>query len=97
MEKARDTTIEQRQLEEVREQQEEDISRLQRIKECAKENILGISAVPIWVAGVLTTIIIGTQTAIVKGAQATTKFGKAVTNLVKKLVTLIVPSNLMGS
>ena len=47
LEKARDTTIEQRHLEEVREQQEEDISRLQQFKECAKENILGISAVSI--------------------------------------------------
>ena len=75
---ARDNTLEQRQLEETREQQEEDTSRLQKFKEWAKENLVGLSALAISVAGIITTIIVGARKALVKGAQATGKFAKAV-------------------
>ena len=56
----------------------QDISRLQQFEECSKENILGICAVSILIAGMLTTIIIGARKAIVQGAQATLRFRKAV-------------------
>ena len=70
--------------EEVREQQEEDISRLQRFKEWAKENMVGLSAIATSIAGIITTIIVSTRKAILRGAQATGKFAKALNNLSKK-------------
>ena len=42
LQEAIDKTIRQKELEEVREQQEEDISRLQHLKEWAKENRGGL-------------------------------------------------------
>ena len=88
---ARDITLKQAEREEVREQQEEDISRLQRFKEWAKENLVGLSAIAISVAGIITTIIIGARKAILRGAQATGKFAKALYNLGKKLGSLLAP------
>ena len=78
-------------LEETRYQQEEHISRLQKFKEWAKENLVGVSTLAISVAGIITTIIIGTRKAIVKGVQATGKFAKAFYNLGKKLGPLLAP------
>ena len=74
---------------ETREQQE-DISRLQKFKESAKENLVGLSALAISVAGII-TIIVDTRKALIKGAQATGKFAKAVYNLGKKLGALLAP------
>ena len=91
LETARDVTLEQVQLEETKEQQEKDISRLQKFKEWAKENIAGLSALAISIAGIITTIIVGTRKAIIKGAQATSKFAKAVANIGKKLWPLLGP------
>ena len=88
---ARTRSLQQRQLEEVREQQEEDVSRLQRFKEWAKENLLGLSAITITVAGIITTVVIGARKAIVKGAQAVGKFAKALANLGKKLGPILAP------
>ena len=65
---AKDRSLEQRQLEETREAQEENISRLQKFKEWTKENIAGLSAIAISVAGIITSIIIGATKAIIKGA-----------------------------
>ena len=76
--RARDETIAQRNLEEVRELQEEDISRLERFKEWIKENWLGASALAASIAGLITTIIIGARIAAVKGAQVTKSFAKNV-------------------
>ena len=71
---ARELTRRRKVLDETRYQQE-DISRLQKFKEWAKENLVGVSALAISVAGIVTTIIVGARKAIVKGAQATGKFG----------------------
>ena len=67
------------------------LSRLEEFKKWAKENILGISAPAISVAGTITTIVIGARNAIRKGAQATGKFAKAVYNLGKKFGALLAP------
>ena len=88
---AKDLTNSQIEKEDIREQQEEDISRLQKFKEWAKENIAGLSALTISVAGIITTIVIGARSAIAKGAQATSKFAKAVANLAKKVWPLLGP------
>ena len=88
---ARDLTGRQKILEETRYRQEEDITRLQRFKKWAKENLLGISVLAISVADILTTIIVSARKALIKGAQATGKFAKAVYNLGKKLGALLAP------
>ena len=91
LEAAIDLTINQREEEEVREIQEEDITRLERFKEWIKDNWLGVSAFAAGVAGLITTIIIGARTAAVKGAQATKSFAKAVRDAIKKLGPWAVP------
>ena len=91
LQKARDLTKEQMEKEEVREQQEEDISRLLHFKKWAKENMVGLSALAVSVAGIITTIIVGVRKAILRGSQATGKFAKALYNLGKKLGSLITP------
>ena len=88
---AGELTTRQKILEETRYEQEEDITRLKRFKRWAKENLLGISALAISVAGIITTIVIGPRKALIKGAQATGKFAKAVYNLGKKLGALLAP------
>ena len=75
----------------VRDQQEEDISRLQRFKKWAKGNIAGLSVLAISIAGIITTIVVGARAAVLKSAQATSKFGKAVANLGKKLLPVLGP------
>ena len=87
----RDRTLKQRQLEEIRAEQENDISRLQKFKEWAKENLVGVSALAISIAGIITTIIVGARKALVRGAQATGKFAKAVYDLGKKLGSFPAP------
>ena len=85
LEELKNRLTEQRQNEEVRAEQEEDISRLQRFKEWAKENLVGVSALAISIASIITTIIVGARKATSQGAKATGKFAKAVYNLGKKL------------
>ena len=68
-----------------------DLTRLERFKEWAKENLVGVSALAISIAGIITTIIVGAGKAISQGAKATGKFAKAVYNLGKKLGPLLAP------
>ena len=67
------------------------LKRLERFKEWAKENLLGVSALAISIAGIITTIVVGARKAISKGAKVTSKFAKAVYNLGKKLGPLLAP------
>ncbi|CAB3979194.1 Hypothetical predicted protein [Paramuricea clavata] len=62
-----------------------DLTRFERFKKWAKENIFGISAVAISVAGIITTIIMGDRSVAKKGARATSKFAKAMANLAGKV------------
>ncbi|CAB3982835.1 Hypothetical predicted protein [Paramuricea clavata] len=62
-----------------------DLTRFERFKKWAKENIAGISAVAISVAGIITTVVMGARSATKKGARATSKFAKAVANLAGKV------------
>ena len=66
-----------------------DLTRFERFKKWAKENMVGVSALAISVAGIITTIVIGARKAISTGAQATGKFAKALYNLGKKLGPLL--------
>ena len=61
-----------------------DLTRFERFKKWARENLLVLSAVSISVAGILTTVIMTGRSTLKRGAQAVSKFGKAVANLAKK-------------
>ncbi len=61
-----------------------DLTRFERFKKWAKENLVGVSAVAISVAGIITTVAISGRNAVKKGAKAVGQFGKALANLAKK-------------
>ena len=61
-----------------------DLTRLERFKKWAKENLVGVSAVAISVAGIITTAVVAGRNAVKKGAKAVGQFGKALANLAKK-------------
>ena len=78
--------------------EESDIGRFEKFKKWAKENLLGLSAVSISVAGILTTIIIGARNALKSGAKAVGNLGKAIANIGKNFGALISSVlNLIGS
>jgi hypothetical protein len=61
-----------------------DLTRFERFRKWARENLLELSAVSISVAGIITTVIMTGRSALKRGAQAVSRFGKAVANLAKK-------------
>ncbi len=61
-----------------------DLTRFERFKKWVKENLVGVSAVAISVAGIITTVVISGRNAVKKGAKAVSQFGKALANLAKK-------------
>ncbi len=61
-----------------------DLTRFERFKRWAKENLVGVSAIAISVAGIITTVVISGRNAVKKGAKAVGQFGKALANLAKK-------------
>ncbi len=61
-----------------------DLTRFERFKRWAKENITGVSAVAISVAGIVTAAVMAGRNAAKKGAKAVGNFGKALANLAKK-------------
>ena len=77
--------------------QTNDLSRLEKFKEWAKKNLIGMSAIAITLAGIATTVIIAGRSAVKATAKATGKLAKALVNLGKKLGPLIAPLlNLMA-
>ena len=61
-----------------------DLTRFKRFKRWAKENLVGVSAVAISIAGIITTAVVAGRNAVKKGAKAVGQFGKALANLAKK-------------
>ena len=61
-----------------------DLTRFERFKKWVKENITGVSAVAISVAGIVTAVVMSGRNAVKKGAKAVGQFGKALANLAKK-------------
>ena len=61
-----------------------DLTRFERFKKWAKENLVGVSAVAISVAGIITTAVVAGRNAVKKGTKAVGQFGKALANLAKK-------------
>ena len=75
-----------------------DLGRLERFKEWAKENLLGLSAIGIAVAGIITTIVMGAKNALRQGAKAVGNFAKGIANIGKNFGALISSLlNLIGS
>ena len=60
------------------------LTRFERFKKWAKENLGGISVIAISVAGIITTIVMGMKTVVVGGAKAASKFGKFLAKLAEK-------------
>ena len=65
--------------------------RLERFNKWAKENFVGISAVAIATAGIITTIFVRARKVVKEGAKAMSSLAKAIANVAKKLGPLIAP------
>ena len=73
------------------EAEESDLGRLERFKKWAKENLVGISAVAIAIAGIITTIVVRARNVVKQRAKAMSSLAKAIANVAKKLRPLIAP------
>ena len=62
-----------------------DLGRLERFKKWAKENLVGLSAIAITIAGIVTTVAIAGRKTVKQAANATGKLAKALVNVGKKL------------
>ena len=69
--------------------EESDLGRLEKFKKWAKENLLGLSAVAISVAGIITAIVIRARNALKQGAKAVGNLGKAIANIGKNFGAVI--------
>ena len=88
---ARDRTVMQKELEEARQAQEEDISRFRKfVKWLGKEKV-GLTGVAVSTAGLITTLLIHARGAIIGTAKATSKVAKALANIAKKGAPILVP------
>ena len=65
-----------------------DLTRLERFKKWARENIVGVSAIAISVAGIVTAAILGARNTVKKGGKALGKFAKGISKVFKKLSPL---------
>ena len=62
-----------------------DLTRLERFKKWARENVVGVSAIVISVAGIVTAAVMGARNTVKKGGKALGKFAKGVSKVFKKL------------
>ena len=91
LKKARDLVLEQRDLEQVHGEQVEDITKFQKVKKWMKENLVGLSAIGITIARIITTIIVAGRKALATTASTLGTFGKAVIKTLKALVPILTP------
>ena len=88
---ARDRTVMQKELEEARQAQEEDISRLRSfVKWLGKEKV-GLTGIAVSTASLITPLLSHARGAIIGTAKATSKVAKALANLAKKAGPILVP------
>ena len=59
------------------------MTRFEKFKQWAKENLLGLSAVAISVTGIITTIVMGARKALKLGSKAVGNLAKAIANIGK--------------
>ena len=71
--------------------QENDLTKLERFKQWARENLIGFSAIAISIAGIITTVVIAGRKAVKETAKGVGTVAKALFNLGKKLGPLIAP------
>ena len=62
-----------------------DLTRLEKFKKWARENVVVVSAIAISVAGIVTAAVMGARTTIKKGGRALGKFANGVSKVFKKL------------
>ncbi|CAB3999586.1 integrase core domain-containing [Paramuricea clavata] len=91
LKEARDRTLEQRVVEEAREAQLEDISRLRRFIDWVGKEKVGLVGIAVSTASLITALLIHARGAIVKTAKTTSKVAKALANLAKKAGPILVP------
>ena len=66
-----------------------DLTRFEKFKKWARNNITGISVGVLTIAGIVTTILMTGRNTLKRGGHAVSKFGKAVANITKKLGPVI--------
>ena len=88
---ARDRTVMQKELEEGKQAQEEDISRFRKLVKWFGKEKVGLTGVAVSTAGLITTLLIHARGAIIGTAKATNKVAKALANLAKKAGPILVP------
>ncbi|CAB4001518.1 Hypothetical predicted protein [Paramuricea clavata] len=91
LKEARDRTLEQRTVEEAREAQLEDISRLRKFIDWVGKEKVGLVGIAVSTASLITALLIHARGAIAKTARATGKVAKALANLAKKAGPILVP------
>jgi hypothetical protein len=91
LKEARDLTLKQRTIEEVREEQLKDISRLRRFMKWLGKEKVGLTGVAVSVAGLITTLIVHARGAIIGTAKATSSVAKALANIAKNAGPILVP------
>ena len=88
---ARDRTVMQKELEEARQSQEEDISRFRKLVKWLGEEKVGLTGIAVSTASLITALLIHARGAIIGTAKATSKVAKALANLAKKAGPILVP------
>ncbi|CAB4006109.1 Hypothetical predicted protein [Paramuricea clavata] len=91
LKEARDRTLEQRVVEEAREAQLEDISRLRKFIDWVGKEKVGLVGIAVSTASLITALLIHARGAIVKTVKTTGMVAKALANLAKKAGPILVP------
>jgi hypothetical protein len=88
---ARDRTVMQKELEEGKQAQEEDISRFRKLVKWLGKEKVGLTGIAVSTASLITTLLIHARGAIIGTAKATSKVAKALANIAKKGAPILVP------
>jgi ABC-type proline/glycine betaine transport system ATPase subunit len=88
---ARDRTVMQKELEEGRQAQVEDISRFRKFVKWLEKEKVGLTGIAVSSAGLITALLIHARGAIVGTAKATSKVAKALANIAKKGAPILIP------
>ena len=66
-----------------------DLSKFEIFKKWSKKNLLGLSAVAVSAAGIITTMVIAARGAVKAGARATKKFAKGLAKVAEKVAPIL--------
>jgi hypothetical protein len=88
---ARDRTVMQKELEEGRQAQVEDITRFRKLVKWLGKEMVGLTSVAVSTAGLITALLIHARGAIIGTAKATSKVAKALANIAKKGAPNLIP------